>query len=99
MPKSNEPQMDWVQVALMDGAAPCFFIEGPEFCGRAASYPGHGNVAFHDYVSLQDFVSTAQAELARRLIKAHVNAAGDYAQAERGMLEVLKDEGIDLYED
>lgn len=55
------PQMDWEQVALLDGAAPCFFIEGPEFCGRAMSYAGHGNTAFHDYVSLEQFVASREA--------------------------------------
>lgn len=61
-------QMDWEQVALLDGTAPCFFIEGPEFCGRAMSYPGHGNASFHYYVSLQDFIATTQSALARQVL-------------------------------
>jgi hypothetical protein len=46
------PQMDWQQVAL-NGGPPCFYVEGPQYCGRAERWPGHGNPAFHDFVPLE----------------------------------------------
>lgn len=49
-------QMDWQQVVL-NGGPPCFFIEGPQFCGRTERWQGHGNSDFHDYVSLEQMVS------------------------------------------
>ena len=55
-----EPWMDWTQVA-MNGGPPCFFVEGPQFCGRAERWGGHGNPAFHNYVSLEDYVNSARA--------------------------------------
>lgn len=45
------PQMDWGQVVL-NGGPPCFFVEGPQYCGRAERWPGHGNPAFHQFVPL-----------------------------------------------
>src|SRR5688500_16782533 len=50
--KTMKPQMDWGQVVL-NGGPPCFFVEGPQYCGRAESWPGHGNPAFHDFVPLE----------------------------------------------
>lgn len=58
-----EVTMDWQQV-ILNGGPPCFFIEGPQFCGRAERWQGHGNPAFHDYVSLQTFLATAQSTIA-----------------------------------
>lgn len=55
------PQIDWQQVAL-NGGPPCFFVEGPQYCGRAECWPGHGNEAFHDYVSLDDLLATVRKE-------------------------------------
>src|SRR5689334_16034514 len=49
---AENPQMDWQQVAL-NGGPPCFYVEGPQYCGRAERWPGHGNPAFHDFVSLE----------------------------------------------
>lgn len=49
------PQMDWGQVAA-NGGPPCFFVEGPQFCGRAELWQGHGNPAFHGFISLDCYV-------------------------------------------
>ncbi len=57
--KDSLPQMDWQQVVL-NGGPPCFYVEGPQYCGRAQRWPGHGNEAFHDYVSLDDLLTTAR---------------------------------------
>lgn len=51
------PRMDWGQVVL-NGGPPCFHVEGPQFCGRAERWPGHGNAAFHAYVSLDGFLES-----------------------------------------
>jgi hypothetical protein len=57
----DAPQVDWRQVVL-NGGPPCFFVEKPQFCGRAKRWPGHGNEAFHNYVSLGDYVATIRQE-------------------------------------
>lgn len=56
-------RMDWQQVVL-NGGPPCFFVEGPQYCGRAERWPGHGNNAFHGYVSLESLLATVRAEAA-----------------------------------
>lgn len=61
---SSEVRMDWSQV-VANGGPPCFFVEGPQYCGRAERWQGHGNAAFHDYVSLEQLLATAvRADLA-----------------------------------
>ncbi len=55
------PQMDWQQVVL-NGGPPCFHVEWPQFCGRAERWPGHGNPAFHAYVSLDDYLRQREQE-------------------------------------
>src|SRR5690348_7967596 len=62
------PQMDWQQVAL-NGGPPCFHVEGPQFCGRAERWHGHGNPAFHDFVSLQQYVTKAIADERARCMR------------------------------
>jgi len=59
--------MDLQQVVL-NGGPPCFYVEGPQFCGRAERWPGHGNAAFHDFVSLESTLNERDqllAEVAR----------------------------------
>src|ERR1051325_3808084 len=65
MSTDREVVMDWEQVRL-NGGPPCFYVEGPQFCGRAERWGGHGNPAFHEYVSLSDLLTTARAEQAER---------------------------------
>lgn len=67
------PQMDWQQVVL-NGGPPCFHAEGPQFCGRAERWPGHGNPAFHDFVSLQRFLTKAIADERERCARICDNA-------------------------
>lgn len=53
--------MDWGQV-VANGGPPCFFVEGSQYCGRAKRWGGHGNPAFHDYISLEALIHTATAQ-------------------------------------
>lgn len=60
------PQMDWRQVAL-NGGPPCFFVEGPQYCGRAERWPGHGNPAFHEFVSLEHVTAKPMCPVHRKI--------------------------------
>jgi hypothetical protein len=54
--------MDWVQVKL-NGGPPCFFLEDDgTLCGRAQWWAGHPEI--HHYVSLHDYTTTRDAEIA-----------------------------------
>ena len=75
--ETNRPQMDWQQVVL-NGGPPCFFVEGGHYCGRAERWPGHGNQAFHNYVSLDDLLN-AERERAARICEYYQEEDGDIA--------------------
>jgi len=85
VPEVAIPVMDWGQV-VANGGPPCFYAEGPQFCGRAERWAGHGNPAFHEYVSLGDYTHALReqnAKLRAALEKigkriGHINHKGDY---------------------
>jgi hypothetical protein len=82
--------MDWGQV-VANGGPPCFFVEGPQFCGRAERWQGHGNSAFHEYVSLQDFITAVQSSLAKQVLDEIVTYKGIFALVqgvEGGVIDV-----------
>jgi hypothetical protein len=56
----NEATMDWQQVVL-NGGPPCFHVEGPQYCGRAERWAGHGNPAGHNFVSLSALLTNTRA--------------------------------------
>lgn len=64
--KITGPQMDWQQVAL-NGGPPCFYVEGPQYCGRAERWPGHGNPAFHEFVSLEYVTAKPMCPVHRKI--------------------------------
>jgi hypothetical protein len=57
--------IDWTQVALNGGAAPCFYLqEDGTFCGRAHRWIGHhfdtnGHKPLHFFVPLHNMLRSA----------------------------------------
>ncbi len=81
-----EPQMDWQQVSL-NGGAPCFHVEELSasirtYCGRAQRWEGHGNPAFHNYVSLTDLL-VKQSDEALKGICVYCGAIEQYESLEQ----------------
>lgn len=58
---SGAPHIDWQQV-LLNGGPPCFFVKDGRYCGRAKRWQGHGAAIHHDFVSLDDLLTTVRKE-------------------------------------
>lgn len=80
--EGDATQMDWQQVVL-NGGPPCFFVEGPQYCGRAERWTGHGNKAAHDYVSLHDLLATVRKAEREAAFKEALVALRAHQQAVR----------------